>query len=339
MGQERYVVSNVDIYAPDTNELVPLGHRFRKFTTKNQGIRVTAFGFLFDFTGNENNTVVHPVEETIKKSWFITAISDPDVDIFVVIGHTAVRFSPEFPAILAAIRAFHPNTPVQFLGGHAHVRDFIVYDGLSTGIAGGRYCETVDWLSISHIPSKHANVDEGLVEFSRTYIDFNRYGFQHHSKQSHDNFDTEVGLELSKEITRYRAGMHLDHVIGCAPQDYYVSRVPYPDPSSIYSLLADQVLPDMVKNPHREGVPALIFINSGSLRFDIFKGSHSPPEMSALKLNICSTRSIHNRYFLYCLSIYLQVPLPTQRALFRCQKAYLPLQPPRKALGKHDHIC
>lgn len=270
-------MSNVDIYTPDTNELVPLGHRFRKFTTKNQGIRVTAFGFLFDFTGSNSHTVVHPVEATIKEPWFINAIRDPDVDIFVIIGHTPVRSSPEFPAILAAIRAFHPNTLVQFVGGHTHIRDFTIYDELSTGIAGGRYCETVGWLSISHIPSKHTNMIEEQVEFSRTYIDFNRYGFQHHSEQSHDKFDTEVGLALTNEITRYRSGMGLDNIIGCAPQNYYQTRVPFPDSRSIYSLLMDRVLPDMVENPDREGVPTLIYVNSGCLRFDIFKGSINYP--------------------------------------------------------------
>ena len=268
-------MSNVDIYAPGTNELVPLGHRFRKFTTRNQGIRVTAFGFLFDFTGNNNNTVVRPAKKAIEEPWFLDAIRDPDVDIFVIIGHIPVRSSPEFPAILAAIRKFHPNTLVQFLGGHSHIRDFTLYDELSTGVQGGRYCETVGWLSISRIPPKHSNMDEEPVVYSRTYIDFNRYGFQYHANQSHGEFDTEVGLELSKEISRYRSGMDLDHVIGCAPQDYYVYRVPYPNPNSIYSLLADRVLPEMVKNPDREGVPTLIFINSGSLRFDIFKGSIS----------------------------------------------------------------
>jgi len=47
-----YVASNVDIYNPETGKLEALALRFKKFTTKNQGIRILAFGFLFDFKGN-----------------------------------------------------------------------------------------------------------------------------------------------------------------------------------------------------------------------------------------------------------------------------------------------
>src|SRR5690606_21350213 len=57
----KYVTSNVEIFDPETGELKPMGTKFRKFTTKNRGYRIKAFGFLFNFKGNFHNTVVTPV--------------------------------------------------------------------------------------------------------------------------------------------------------------------------------------------------------------------------------------------------------------------------------------
>ena len=72
--KHSYIASNLDIQNPKTGELEPLAPRFRKFTTKNQGIRIISFGFLFNFHGNANNTVVQPVQDTVKEQWFQDAI-------------------------------------------------------------------------------------------------------------------------------------------------------------------------------------------------------------------------------------------------------------------------
>src|ERR1700748_1824035 len=63
--KDGYLASNLDIYNPNNGKLEPLAPRYKKFKTKNQGIRILAFGFIFDFQGNANNTVVHPVEDTV----------------------------------------------------------------------------------------------------------------------------------------------------------------------------------------------------------------------------------------------------------------------------------
>jgi 2',3'-cyclic-nucleotide 2'-phosphodiesterase (5'-nucleotidase family) len=74
-----YLASNIDIVHPTTGELVPLAPRFKKFTTEKQGIRIVAFGFLFDFTKNYNNTIVHTVEDTIKTNWFQEAVTKKSI--------------------------------------------------------------------------------------------------------------------------------------------------------------------------------------------------------------------------------------------------------------------
>lgn len=76
-----------------------------------------AFGFLFDFDGHSENSIVHRVEDVIKMDWFLSAIRE-DVDIFLVIGHTP-PVSPEYSAIFGAIRSVNPTVPIQFFGGHS----------------------------------------------------------------------------------------------------------------------------------------------------------------------------------------------------------------------------
>ncbi|TAQ84513.1 hypothetical protein B7494_g7155 [Chlorociboria aeruginascens] len=146
--KDRYLASNLD-YIKRTGEIVPMAQRYRTFTTKNQGIRVLAFGFLFDFKGNGNNTVVQPVEETIKEEWFQQAIRE-DVDLFLVAGHVMPR-GPEYKAIYKAIRSQKWDTPIQFFGGHSHIRDFTKYDSKAYGLQSGRYMETIGWMSIDGI--------------------------------------------------------------------------------------------------------------------------------------------------------------------------------------------
>ena len=101
--KDSYIASNLDVYDPKTGDRVPLAQRFRKFTTKNQGIRIVAFGFLFNFQGNANNAVVQPVEDAIKEQWFKDAINDKEVDLFLVAGHVPVRNSPEFEVVYKTI--------------------------------------------------------------------------------------------------------------------------------------------------------------------------------------------------------------------------------------------
>jgi 2',3'-cyclic-nucleotide 2'-phosphodiesterase (5'-nucleotidase family) len=106
----NYLASNLDIYNPETGKLEPLAPRYKKFTTKNQGIRVLAFGFLFDFTGNANNTVVQRVKDTIKEEWFLEALEDKDIDLVIVIGHVDIR-SDEYSILFKTIRSVHSDTP------------------------------------------------------------------------------------------------------------------------------------------------------------------------------------------------------------------------------------
>ena len=269
--KDNYLASNLDIYNPDTNELEPLAPRFKKFSTKNQGIRILAFGFLYDFTGNANNTVVTPVEKTIKQDWFQNAIRDRDVDLIIVFGHVAIR-SKEYDAIFKAIRTAQWDTPIAFLGGHTHIRDLKVYDSKAAALESGRYFETIGFLSISGLNASHTAASP---TFARRYIDNNLYSLYHHSNTTNTTFPTETGLNISTAIHTARKRLKLDKFLGCAPQPFYVNRAPYPSDTSIFTWLQTSVLPAQLQREPRaanDSKKALVLTNTGAMRFDIFEG-------------------------------------------------------------------
>lgn len=270
----NYLASNIDIFHPTTKELVPLAPRYKKFTTKKQGIRIIAFGFLFDFTGNWNNTVVQKVSSTIKEDWFQEAIRDKEVDLFLVIGHVPVH-SPEYQAIFREIRGTRWDTPIQFFGGHQHIRDYARYDSKAFGLASGRFMETVGFASIDGLntpESKHLSSAVTTPIFKRRYIDQNLFSYYHHTGLDEQSFPTEKGQNVSRLIAKARTDLHLDQVHGCAPQELWMSRVKYPSPNSLYTWLETQVLADSLKDENRVNIPTLAVVNTGAMRFDIFRG-------------------------------------------------------------------
>lgn len=277
----NYLASNIDIYDPENGDKVPLAQRYRKFTTKNQGIRILAFGFLYDFEGNENNTVVQPVEQTIEEKWFQQAIRDREVDLFVVAGHAPLR-SPEFDLIFKAIRGQQWDVPIQFFGGHTHIRDYAKYDSKAFGLESGRYMETIGFMSISGlgtgakesrsqpIPGVEAMI--AAPKFSRRYIDNNLYSFHHHTSLNSSTFPTDHGRNVSSSIASARKVLALDKRLGCAPKDLWTNRAPYPSDNSIHSWIQDKVFPDMIEDSQRKEIPRIALTNTGALRFDIFEG-------------------------------------------------------------------
>ncbi|KAI1391267.1 Metallo-dependent phosphatase-like protein [Hypoxylon trugodes] len=292
---EKYLTSNVQILNQQTGDWQYIGNTHRYFTTQH-GLRIMAFGVLFDFTSNTNVSKVIPAETMVTQQWFLDALKCPEpVDLFVVIGHNPARPTDNistFPTVFNAIRAAHPNTPIQFLGGHTHIRDFAVLDSSSTAIESGRYCETLGWLSMSGFDSTNSGYT-GIVPgpagvpnptrkatqnstspfvYSRRYLDWNRRTFEYHAATWYDqNFDYNNGLAVTAEITKDREQLNLGEVYGCVPQDYCMTCAPFHSSNSIFPLLSD-ALAEAVVNESRKDIPRYIIANTGSVRFDMYKG-------------------------------------------------------------------
>ena len=286
----NYLASNLDIIDPESGDWVPLAQRYKKFTTKNQGIRIIAFGFLFNFEANSHNTRVQHVQEAIKEKWFQQAIRDRDVDLFLVAGHIPLR-SSEFSDIFKAIRNVQYDVPIQFFGGHTHIRDYAKYDSKAYAIESGRYMETIGFMSIEGLSTKgkgkthqdYLSQDSHLIigtsvaspKFARRYIDNNLFSFHRHTGLNISTFPTDHGRNVSAMIGAARKEMRLDKTFGCAPSDLWTNRAPYPSEESIFTWLEEKVLPDMIHDDKHGDGPRVVLTNTGAIRFDIFKGPFS----------------------------------------------------------------
>ena len=202
----RYLTSNVNITVNGTS--LPLGSRYRKFRTPVNNYTILAFGVLFDFTGISSNlfsesgndkfvSTCQPVHELVNEQWFQSVLRDEtkDVDLIVVVGHTPLRNTTgfEYDLVLSAIRQHLPLIPVQFFGGHSHIRDFRKYDEFAHGIESGRYLETLGWI----------NMDLKPFKVGRRYIDNNVGSYQHHADvHTKQEFDTQEGKAISVEIRK-----------------------------------------------------------------------------------------------------------------------------------------
>jgi len=307
---ERYVTSNVRILNNATRQFEYIGQKYRYFTTAN-GLKIMAFGVLYDFKGNTNYTQVIPAANMTKEQWFIDAVNTPQpVDLFLLIGHNPVRPSDSantLKIVQKAIRNVRPNTPIQLFGGHSHVRDLAVYDSSSVGIESGRYCETLGYLSMSGIQSSSykgkmnpagvpnpiqkainvtanasairvSQISDGQAQnpkgplYFRRYLDWNRLTFEFHAFGSQaSTFDVAPGPSVSAEITQDRKALNLTALYGCAPQTYCISCVPFLSNGSIFSLIEVALAAEVV-NKSRATTPRLILINTGSIRFDLVQG-------------------------------------------------------------------
>lgn len=92
--------------------------RVQKLTQALTGLRIMAFGVLFDFTGNVNVTRTTTTADMLRKDWFLDAIKK-DIDVFLILGHNPAREGRRgstFRVIHDFIRTFHPDTPIHFFG-------------------------------------------------------------------------------------------------------------------------------------------------------------------------------------------------------------------------------
>ena len=308
---DKYITSNVQILNPTTGQYQYIGRQYRYFTTQ-YGLRIMAFGVLYDFTGNTNVTKVIKTADLVKQSWFTSAVNySKPIDLFLVAGHNPIRPTASestFGTLYKAIRSIRPDVPIQAFGGHSHIRDFVIFDTMSTGLESGRYCETLGFLSLSGIksnnstsnvrpkgvpnpttkavsvrastatasagfPSPTTNVSNSSMVYSRRYLDWNRLTFAFHAAGSQDStFDTSKGLGVTSEITATRKELNLTALYGCAPETYCFSCKPYGTDGNILSSLLPVALSATVINSTRASIPRIVIINSGSIRFDLVQG-------------------------------------------------------------------
>ncbi|KAF2133240.1 ser/Thr protein phosphatase family [Dothidotthia symphoricarpi CBS 119687] len=337
----HYLASNLDIYSPDTGELVPLAPRFKKFKTKNQRIRILAFGFIFDFAANANNTVVQRVEDTVNEDWFKDALKDKDLDLIIVFGHVDIR-STEYALLFSTIRAAHNDLPIQFFGGHSHIRDYKIFDPLSVALESGRYMETLGFQSISGLSTSstthHAakQQQQPKLIFSRRYIDNNLFSLRYHASKDESTFPTPRGLNASRQISEARQSLGLGKTYGCAPRDLWVSRRPYPHPESVFTWIGSELLPQSIGTSDRirNGAKALVLTNTGAIRFDIFKGAFTKDTKFLVSPFTSAIRSVRDVPYKAAVQV-LELLNHEGPILMEMMARNAVLQPPEMAAAKY----
>ncbi|KAG0224928.1 hypothetical protein BGW42_004754 [Actinomortierella wolfii] len=268
----RYLTSNIFFKDIHTNETVPLGKQYTTFRGK-----FGTYGFMFNYKTPASNAVVEFSNDTVQKPWFQQSLKE-ECDIIVVMGHNPIR-SPETKVVVDAIRTVHPAKPILVFGGHNHIRDFTQYDARAAGLSAGRYLETVGWMSVEgiHDPSCNGanNVEAACTNknltFHRRYLDTNLYTYKFHSlSHQQQEFDTWRGSKITEEIALARRELQLSKVLGRAPMDYYITKVPFDHPQNLLRLLQDEVL-ETVLLPSRPN-PGMVVLPTGAIRYDIDKG-------------------------------------------------------------------
>ncbi|KAM4055274.1 hypothetical protein HRG_006070 [Hirsutella rhossiliensis] len=271
---DKYVTSNVQVLNQTSGKYEYVGATHRYFTTA-QGLRIKAFGVLFDFKGNSNASRVLKAKDMVKESWFAeTLTANEPVDLFILFGHNPVRQtdpSSTFKVVFDAIRAAHPETPVQIFGGHTHIRDLAVYDDAAVGLESGRYCETLGVENASR-PAKKGS--KSPFVYSRRYLDWNRKTFMYHSNDGSKAFDHHhSGQRVTSDITEVRDELRLGDVYGCAPQDWCMRCAPFNDKTkNIFPGVIYPAVSAIVVNKTRADRSRIILGNTGAIRFDLHKG-------------------------------------------------------------------
>lgn len=278
----RYITSNVRIALPSPHApnatYTPIGSLYSTLVTPVQGLKVMSYGILFDFKLAAPGILVQPPQEMVKEPWFEQSLDRAEkwgVDVFVVLGHMPVSGDDGWEAVHSKIRSRFPDTPIAILGGHTHVRDCRMFDTQTMALESGRYMETIGFMAIQHLQKRKRAAGKGKVKFTRRYIDSNPRNFAHHLKlNSTRELGTNKGSFIRFIMDAISEAWNLSRLHGVVPQDYYLDRVAYGDNSSLLSLLADQVLPKVVRPSEkgRRGKKSLILINSGSQRFDVYSG-------------------------------------------------------------------
>lgn len=146
-------------------------------------------------------------------------------------------------------------------------------------LAAGRYMETIGFMSVS-------GLDDSTKppQFRRRYLDQNRNSYAYHTTP---DFDTEKGRAITRELAETAKRFNLTERFGVAPQDYFLHRFPPTSPNSILHLLTTEVLPLLIRRDDRSSAPFTV-LNSGSVRFDVFKGDFTRNDQVRLASAFCS---------------------------------------------------
>ncbi|CAK9081025.1 unnamed protein product [Durusdinium trenchii] len=248
----RYLTSNV---VWSTN-LKPVGDRYAVISGEF-GRRVLVFGFLYNMEDHCDAVEVQKVEDVVNSSWFQAALDEPH-DAVVVLAHMDYR-DDLVEVLHSAIRQrVGPQTPIQILAGHSHIRGYRQLDNYSSVYEAGCKLDTVGFVSFKKsadgngLDFEHANIT-GNVKVMAGAL---------HMPSLAPAPTVQAALDVAK------AAAKTEHILGCSFEHYRLS-TPLQTKDSLWSFYMQKVIPDTLFDSPKQ----FAIVGTGALTYDIYPGT------------------------------------------------------------------
>ena len=241
-----------------------LGASHKLLIGRASGVRLLAFGFLYDMTNHDDHVTVTPVEEVVRQAWFLAALNAThQYDALLFLTHMGYA-DPLVDMLLAASRAVVGEAvPILFVTGHTHVRAYRALDAHAAAYEAGHYLDTVGFASFALAPSPPN------ASFAHMNIDANRAVMAAAANLTGpDALMTPAGAALQNEITRTASDLGLDQRLGCAPRTY-ATHAPFASNASLWRLYLREVT---VQAALGGNTSRIAIQTTGSLRYDLYAG-------------------------------------------------------------------
>ena len=254
-----------------------LGARHKLLVGRASGVRVLAFGFLYDMINHDDHVHVVPVEVVVKQAWFLAALNAThEYDALLFLAHMG-HGDPLVDLLLAAVRAVVGTAlPILFVTGHTHVRAYRTLDTHAAAYEAGHYLDTVGFASFALSPPQSMSPSPSTSSFAHVNIDANRA-----SMAAAVGLDdpaallTASGAALQSEIARVASDLGLNRILGCSPRTYETYSA-LTAPSSLWRLYVSEVTLQAALGGNASRI---VVQSTGSLRYDLYAGPVTSDDM------------------------------------------------------------
>jgi 2',3'-cyclic-nucleotide 2'-phosphodiesterase (5'-nucleotidase family) len=275
----HYLTSNTLIKA--TGE--PLGKRYTYLhgNDGNNATTILVFGFLYNFEGNCESTLVEKVQDVLRQEWFSHVLQTLNYGAILVMAHMHVT-DPLIDVIRKAIRQLllpyygYDDMPIQFITGHTHIRSYAVLDEYAASFEAGRFLDTIGFVSFSTrrgtTDRKHnATTTTTSTEqrFPHVFLDANRESLE--KLTGVKPLSTIAGVALTDKIHKTQYNLGLLETVGCSRGHYYLTEG-MNLPKSIWGLYMHEIVPTLLL---ADGTTTsrILVQGTGAFRYDLFPGT------------------------------------------------------------------
>eukprot|EP00756_Hemistasia_phaeocysticola_P010558 Hpha_TRINITY_DN15029_c5_g17::TRINITY_DN15029_c5_g17_i1::g.125626::m.125626 len=232
------------------------------------GTKLLVFGFLFDMPNPDAEAViVDSPADVVQREWFRETLEKEGktADAIIVLAHMTAG-DELVDTINSAIRSILPQTPVQFLNGHWHRREWRKVDDRSAAFESGANMQCVGFTSFN------VTKPGEFMWFESQYIDWNLERLYQITGRNSHSWDTKAGKQIREAVRSRQRELGLLDVVGCQNEAPLLSRRNGVDEKdSLWGLYLKHTIPEGLFHPPRNSSQWFIS-GTGSLRYDLYGG-------------------------------------------------------------------